>query len=140
MKFSLTLGAVALSFTAPLHAVPRGDEPVAVPRTVKQGIDFIYVDPALESIAPRRQRPTNWLLRTIGLDWGPRAEAPNPIFIDLARGLQHYQTTWARLPQVKVPAGPTLKGRLDGTASGNPSRAARASAEPAASTAGSKRR
>jgi L,D-transpeptidase YcbB len=109
MKYSLVLGAVALAFTAPLHAFPRGDEPVAVPRTVQQGIDFIYVDPALESITPRRQRPTNWLLRTIGRDWGQRAEAPNPIFIDLARGLQHYQATWGRLPQIQIPSGPALR-------------------------------
>jgi L,D-transpeptidase YcbB len=114
MRLSLILGAVALSCTAPLHAAPRGDEPVAVPRTIKQGVDFIYVDPALESITPRRQRPTNWLLRTIGLDWGRRQEAPNPIFVDLATGLERYQATWGRLPQVKIPAGPALKAGSTG--------------------------
>ncbi|HUG46229.1 MAG TPA: L,D-transpeptidase family protein [Sphingomicrobium sp.] len=109
MRFSLILGAVALSFAAPAYAAPQGDEPIAVPRTVQQGIDFVYVDPALQSVAKRRQRPVNWLLRTIGFDWGPRSEAPNRIFIDLARGLQQYQASWGRLPQVKIPAGPALK-------------------------------
>jgi murein L,D-transpeptidase YcbB/YkuD len=31
------------------------------------------------------------------------------MFVDLARGLQQYQTTWGRLPDVRIPAGPVLK-------------------------------
>ena len=31
------------------------------------------------------------------------------MFVDLARGLQHYQATWGRLPQAKIPAGAALK-------------------------------
>jgi murein L,D-transpeptidase YcbB/YkuD len=115
-KLRLFLGAAALAAAAPAPlaaaAFPPGDEPIAVPRNIKQGIDFVYVDPELNSVARRHQRPTNWLLRTIGLDWAFGNEqrgAPNPIFIDLARGLQQYQTTWGRLPQVKIPAGPALK-------------------------------
>jgi len=107
------IGAAALVAAAPLSAAafPQGDEPVAVPRTIKQGIDFVYVDPDLGNVAKRHQRPTNWLLRTIGLDWafGGRRDEPNPIFISLAQGLQKYVATWGRLPQVKIPAGPTLK-------------------------------
>ena len=112
MNFRLILGAAALSLAAPVTAaVPQGDEPIAVPRTVKQGIDFVYVDPNLSSVARRSQRPTNWLLRTIGFDWafGRRENAPNPVFIHLAQGLQQYQARWGHLPQVKVPAGPVLK-------------------------------
>ncbi len=111
MKLRILMGAVALAIATPgfTAAPPRGDEPVAVPRTIKQGIDFVYVDPQLSNIAKRRQRPTNWLLRTIGLDWGQERQAPNPVFIDLARGLQQYQATWGRLPQVKIPAGASLK-------------------------------
>lgn len=108
MKIRFLLGAVALSVATPLYAAPRGDEPIAIPRTIKQGIDFIYVDPQLSSVARRHQRPTNWLLRTIGLGGGGR-DAPNPLFTHLAQGLQHYQLTWGRLPQVKIPAGPALK-------------------------------
>ena len=111
MNFRLLLGAVALSIAAPLWSAPRGDEPVAVPRTIKQGIDFVYVDPQLSNVAQRRQRPTNWLLRTIGFDWavGGQRDAPHPMFIDFARGLQQYQASWGRLPQIKIPAGPSLK-------------------------------
>ena len=112
MSFRLLLGAVALSLAVPGWAVPRGDEPIAVPRTIKQGIDFVYVDPQLSNVARRHQRPTNWLLRTIGFDWamgGTRPGAPNPLFINFANGLRQYQLTWGRLPQIKVPAGPTLK-------------------------------
>jgi L,D-transpeptidase YcbB len=110
-KICLILGAAALLAAAPSSAFPLGDEPVAVPRTIKQGIDFVYVDPQLNAVAKRHQRPVNWLLRTIGLDWafGGRRDEPNPIFISLAQGLQNYQATWGRLPQVKVPSGATLK-------------------------------
>ncbi len=38
-----------------------------------------------------------------------RGGAPNPMFNDLARGLQQYQASWGRLPQAKVPAGAALK-------------------------------
>jgi murein L,D-transpeptidase YcbB/YkuD len=117
-KIWMFIGAAALIATTPLSAsgLPRGDEPVAVPRTIKQGIDFVYVDPQLNNVAKRHQRPVNWLLRSIGLDWafGGRRDQPNPIFIALAQGLQHYQATWGQLPQVKVPAGPTLKRGVTG--------------------------
>jgi murein L,D-transpeptidase YcbB/YkuD len=110
-KMRLILGASALIAAAPLYAAafPQGDEPIAVPRTIRQGIDFVYVDPDLNNVAKRHQRPVNWLLRTIGLDWGGRREQPSPVFVALAQGLQKYQATWGRLPQIKVPAGPTLK-------------------------------
>ena len=52
-KFSLILGALAMVATTPLSAAapPRGDEPVAVPRSIKQGIDFVYVDPQMSNVA-----------------------------------------------------------------------------------------
>ena len=95
----------------PAAAIPRGDEPVAVPRTIKQGIDFVYVDPQMSTVAKRRQRPQNWLQRILNFDFGSasRRNAPHPLFIGLARGLQQYQMTWGRLPQVSIPAGSTLK-------------------------------
>ncbi|MEO7636581.1 MAG: L,D-transpeptidase family protein, partial [Sphingomicrobium sp.] len=95
----------------PLAAVPRGDEPVAVPRTIKQGIDFVYVDPQMSAVAKRRQRPQNWLQRvlTLNRDSRGRKSAPNPLFTDLARGLPQYQATWGRLPQVAIRPGPALK-------------------------------
>ena len=95
--------------TAPLSAAqPRGDEPVAVPRTIKQGIDFVYVDPQMSSVARRKQRPQNWLPRLFN-PGSSRRGAPNPMFDGLARGLQQYQATWGRLPQTKIPAGAALK-------------------------------
>jgi len=110
-KIRLALGAVALVAATPLWSAPRGDEPVAVPTSIRQGIDFIYVDPKMSSVARRRQRPQNWLARMFSGDPGSsgRAGAPNPMFVDLAQGLQQYQATWGRLPQVKVPAGAALK-------------------------------
>ncbi|MEO5972156.1 MAG: L,D-transpeptidase family protein, partial [Sphingomicrobium sp.] len=106
------LAAVAACLAAtPLAAVPRGDEPVAVPRTIKQGIDFVYVDPQMSAVAKRRQRPQNWLQRvlTLNRDSRGRKSAPNPLFTDLARGLPQYQATWGRLPQVAIRPGPALK-------------------------------
>src|SRR5687768_16807264 len=108
-KLHWILGAAALFAATPLAAIPRGDEPVAVPRTIKQGIDFVYVDPQMSSVARRRQRPQNWLARIFNPGAGNRRNAPNPMFIDLARGLQQYQASWGRLPQVKIPAGASLK-------------------------------
>ena len=56
MNLRLILGAVALSLAAPVAALPQGDEPIAVPRSIKQGIDFVYVDPDLSNVARRQQR------------------------------------------------------------------------------------
>jgi len=111
-KMRIGLGAVALLAAVPALAIPQGDEPIPVPRTIKQGIDFVYVDPQLNTVAKRHQRPQNWLLRVISFDWafgGRRDNAPNSLFIDLAQGLRQYEATWGHLPQVKVPAGSALK-------------------------------
>src|SRR5688572_8148714 len=108
-KVVLFLGALAMLAATPVSAVPRGDEPVAVPRTIKQGIDFVYVDPQMSSVAKRRQRPQNWLQRIFSPSSTRRGGAPNPMFDGLARGLQQYQASWGRLPQTKIPAGATLK-------------------------------
>jgi murein L,D-transpeptidase YcbB/YkuD len=109
-KILLVLGAAAMLATTPLPAAqgPRGDEPVAVPRSIKQGIDFVYVDPQMSSVARRRQKPQNWLSRLFNPGSNQRG-APNPMFDQLARGLQYYQATWGRLPQTRIPAGPALK-------------------------------
>ena len=107
----LILGAAAAFAAAPVAAQPRGDEPVAVPRTIRQGIDFVYVDPKMSTVAKRRQRPQNWLERIFNFDFGGgrQRSAPNPLFVELGRGLQNYQATWGRLPQVSIPAGAALK-------------------------------
>ena len=110
-KLNILLGAIALVVTTPSPAQYRGDEPVAVPSAVRQGIDFVYVDPQMTSVARKRQRPQNWLARMFSGDGGgaSRQGAPNPMFVDLARGLQQYQANWGALPQTKIPAGAALK-------------------------------
>lgn len=110
--YRLILGAVVLAAATPaISYVPRGDEPVAVPRTIKQGIDFVYVDPDMNNVARRHQRPQNWLQRMLNLDFssGGKQGSPNVLFGQLGRGLQQYQATYGRLPQTKIPAGPVLK-------------------------------
>jgi len=109
------LTAVAATLTAaPLSAFPKGDEPVAVPRSIKQGVDFVYVDPQMSNVARRHQKPQNWLRRAFNLDFGRQKTTPNPLFVQLAQGLQRYQMQWGRLPQVKVPAGAALKPGMTG--------------------------
>jgi murein L,D-transpeptidase YcbB/YkuD len=111
-KYRLIVSAVALLATTPLVAAPLGDEPIPVPHTIKQGIDFVYVDPQLNTVARRHQRPENWLLRVISFDWafgGRRDNLPNPLFVSLGQALQQYENSWARLPQVKIPPGAALK-------------------------------
>ncbi len=110
-RITLALSGLALVAAAPIAAKPRGDEPIAVPRTIKQGIDFVYVDPDLSNVARRHQRPQNWLQRIFKLDFGSRGQrnAPNVLFVELGRGLQQYQASWGRLPQTNVPAGAALK-------------------------------
>src|SRR4051812_37087926 len=44
--FKAIAAAAAFLAAAPLlSADPKGDEPIAVPTNIKQGIDFVYVDP-----------------------------------------------------------------------------------------------
>ena len=113
-KLIIVVGAIALVATIPA-AAQRGDEPVAVPTAVRQGIDFVYVDPQMSSVARKRQRPQNWLGRMFSGDGASdRQGAPNPMFVDLARGLQQYQSSWGLLPQAKVPAGAALKRGASG--------------------------
>ena len=105
----LLLALAAFSTATPVIAQFRGDEPIAVPRTVRQGIDFVYVDPEMSSVARRYQRPQNWLARIFSPGANQPRSAPNPMFLALADGLQRYQMSWGRLPQTQIPAGPALK-------------------------------
>jgi hypothetical protein len=77
---------VRLFAATPLPAVPKGDEPIAVPRTIKQGIDFVYVDPQMSSVARRKQRPQNWLARLFNFNSNSQRAGPNPLFIQLGTG------------------------------------------------------
>ena len=109
-KFRLILGAAALFAAVPLAAQPRGDEPVAVPSNIKQGVDFVYVDPDMSSVARKRQRPRNWLQRIFGGSREDRQQStPNTMFVQLADGLDRYKATWGALPQGDIASGGTLK-------------------------------
>jgi len=111
---SLIFGAAALMAATPLlSAEPRGDEPVAVPTYIEQGIDFVYVDPQMSSVATRKQKPRNWLQRIFSGSRGARSE-PNPVFLQLADGLEQYRATWGGLPQADIAAGPVLKAGSTG--------------------------
>jgi murein L,D-transpeptidase YcbB/YkuD len=110
--FKAIAAATALLAAAPLlSAEPKGDEPVAVPNTIKQGIDFVYVDPDLSTVAHRHQKPRNWLAR---LFKGDRHSSPNPLFLRLQDGLERYRASWGSLPQVRIPAGPALRAGSTG--------------------------
>ena len=91
-KFAIAFGAVSLLAPTPLPAQPRGDEPVAVPRTIKQGIDFVYVDPQLASVAKRRQRPQNWLARLFS---GDSASRTSICFMQISSSTSCVQTAGA---------------------------------------------
>lgn len=108
-KLRLIFGAVALLAAVPLAAQPRGDEPVAVPSSIKQGVDFVYVDPEMSSVARKPPRPRNWLQRIFGGSNEDRRSQPNPIFLQLAQGLEQYRATWGALPQDNISSGGVLK-------------------------------
>ncbi|HEX6072538.1 MAG TPA: L,D-transpeptidase family protein [Sphingomicrobium sp.] len=85
-------------------------EPIDLPPAIEQGVDMIYID---EELVPRAVQD-NSLLHDISFDDWSGAPVDlfvpvNPIYTDLRRGLVRYQQRWADLPQVPVPAGPTLK-------------------------------
>jgi murein L,D-transpeptidase YcbB/YkuD len=110
--FKAIAAAAALLAAAPLlSAEPKGDEPVAVPSNIKQGIDFVYVDPDLSTVAHRHQKPRNWLAR---LFKGNNRSSPNPLFLQLQDGLERYRANWGSLPQFDIPSGPALKAGSSG--------------------------
>lgn len=85
-------------------------EPIDLPPAIEQGVDMIYID---EELVPRAVQD-NRLLHDISFDEWSGAPLDlfvpvNPIYTDLRRGLVRYQQRWGDLPQVPVPAGPTLK-------------------------------
>ena len=113
-NLTILLGAFALLATTPSPAQYRGDEPVAVPRAVRQGIDFVYVDPQMSTVARKKQRPQNWLARMFSGDGGSgRQGAPNPLFVDLARGLQQYQSQLGIAAPDQDPGRRGAEARID---------------------------
>ena len=92
-------------------------EPIAVPMHIEQGVDFVYTDPQLrQAEQQQRQQPFgHWMMRNLGFGLDRPQSAPNPLYIQLHRGLQQYQMSWGRMPQLQVPEGAALKaGSMDG--------------------------
>ena len=126
-KLGLIVGAAALFSATPLLA-QRGDEPVAVPRTIKQGIDFVYVDPDMNNVARRHQRPQNWFQRILSFDFaGGRSGAPNVLFAQLGAGCSstRRRTGACRRTNSRRPGAQAGRDRQAGA---TPPSAARASA------------
>jgi len=90
-------------------------EPIDLPPAIEQGVDMIYID---EELVPRAVQD-NTLLHNMSFDdWSGAPvdlfTSVNPIYTDLRRGLMRYQQRWGDLPQVAIPAGPTLKAGVTG--------------------------
>src|SRR5687767_1369516 len=68
----------------------------------------------MSTVAVKKAKPRNWLQRIFRPGERRGANAPNPIFIQLAGGLEQYRMTWAALPQTKISAGPPLKRAAKG--------------------------
>jgi L,D-transpeptidase YcbB len=113
-KLRTTLATLALLLATPVLAAPLGDEPIPVPNSIKQGVDFVYVDPQMASVANPRQKPRNWLQRMFGRSREETTSAPNPMFLGLAQGLEQYQATWGALPQTRIGEGAALRRGASG--------------------------
>ena len=110
-RFRVLLAVAALGVSgSALAQREQPIEPIDLPPSVEQGVDMIYIDP---EIAPKLRENDVALHQISFEEW---AGAPydlvlpvNPIYTDLRRGLVRYQQRWGDLPQLKIPAGPTLK-------------------------------
>lgn len=85
-------------------------EPVAIPPSIQQGIDLLYVDPGLAPAIRERDE----LLEELGIADTPGAAVDlfasvSPIYTELRHGLVRYRSTWSQLPQLRFEAGPTLR-------------------------------
>jgi murein L,D-transpeptidase YcbB/YkuD len=107
----LTLfAALAAVLAAPALAKEQPIEPIEIPPSIEQGVDLIYIDPEIKPKIDKR----NALLKSFGFqDW---TGAPidlfvpvNDIYTELRRGLMKYKERWGSLPDVQIPAGPSMK-------------------------------
>jgi murein L,D-transpeptidase YcbB/YkuD len=85
-------------------------EPIDLPPAIEQGVDMIYID---QSLVPRAARNGGFFAGITDAAWSAAPvdlfTSVNPIYTDLRRGLVKYEQTWGSLPQIQIPAGPTLK-------------------------------
>jgi L,D-transpeptidase YcbB len=90
-------------------------EPIDLPPAIEQGVDMIYID---EELVPKAAHDGG-MLHNLSFDAWTAAPVDmftsvNPIYTDLRRGLVKYRQQWGDLPQVNIPAGPTLKSGSTG--------------------------
>jgi murein L,D-transpeptidase YcbB/YkuD len=85
-------------------------EPIDLPPAIEQGVDMIYID---ESLVPRAVHQRGFLAGISDAAWSAAPvdlfTSVNPIYTELRRGLVKYEQNWGSLPQIEIPAGPTLK-------------------------------
>jgi murein L,D-transpeptidase YcbB/YkuD len=85
-------------------------EPIDLPPAIEQGVDMIYID---ASLVPKAVNRSGFVGEMQDAAWSAAPvdlfSSVNPIYTDLRRGLIKYEQNWGSLPQVQVPAGPTLK-------------------------------
>ena len=85
-------------------------EPIDLPPAIEQGVDMIYID---ESLVPRAVHQRGFLAGISDAAWSAAPvdlfTSVNPIYTELRRGLVKYEQSWGSLPQIEIPAGPTLK-------------------------------
>jgi murein L,D-transpeptidase YcbB/YkuD len=90
-------------------------EPIDLPPAIEQGVDMIYID---EALVPRAVHERGFLAGVSDAAWSGAPvdlfTSVNPIYTDLRRGLVKYQQDWGSLPNIPVPAGPTLKSGMTG--------------------------
>ncbi|HWC56735.1 MAG TPA: L,D-transpeptidase family protein, partial [Sphingomicrobium sp.] len=90
-------------------------EPIDLPPAIEQGVDMIYID---EALVPRAVHQNGFLAGMSNAAWSAAPvdlfTSVNPIYTELRRGLVKYQQTWGSLPQIQIPAGPTLKSGSTG--------------------------
>ena len=97
---------------SPIAQSNRGPalEPIDLPPAIEQGVDMIYID---ESLVPRAVHQRGFLAGISDAAWSAAPvdlfTSVNPIYTELRRGLVKYEQSWGSLPQIEIPAGPTLK-------------------------------
>ncbi len=76
---------------------------------------MIYID---ESLVPKAVHRKGFLAGIQDAAWSAAPvdlfTSVNPIYTDLRRGLVKYEQRWGSLPQMQIPAGPTLKAGVTG--------------------------
>ena len=110
---AVALGLGASAAAAAWQSQPI--EPIAIPPSVDQGVDMVYIDRELNAdLRLRNQAIEQGAFGNYGGVPFDLLETVNPMFTDLRRGLVRYQMDWGNLPQFPLPEGPALKLGAEG--------------------------